>query len=214
MQKVGGGALVLASVLFWGSWLLMPGVGVTDTARIFEIVGQRRGEVFASVVVQLASAALYAPAIVGLVLSRPHRRSVHVGATLVAVGAMGSAADAIFHLVAYEMTAPDIASAHVAPVMIRLQGPDLALLLPFVLAFFAGHGIVAWSMRREGRFAKAGLFSFAAFPALLLVGGPLARSGLLPPRFVGLGVLGLVSASLALVGLELSLSQSPRTSEA
>ena len=57
-----GLALVLASFGFWLCWTLMPGVGITDTAQIFARVAQHRASVLASVVLQLASAAAYAPA--------------------------------------------------------------------------------------------------------------------------------------------------------
>lgn len=51
----------------------MPGVGISDAARIFELVGAQRGQVLAS--------------------------------SVLLIGAMGSAADAIFQLFACEMTA-------------------------------------------------------------------------------------------------------------
>jgi hypothetical protein len=56
--RLAGASRVAAAALFWLSWLLMPGVGVTDTRRSFELVGARRSAVLASVVLQLVSAAL------------------------------------------------------------------------------------------------------------------------------------------------------------
>ena len=54
MKRVRTGAwLFCASLAFWVSWLLMPGVGVTDPALIFELVGGHRAKVFASVLLQL-----------------------------------------------------------------------------------------------------------------------------------------------------------------
>jgi len=47
----------------------MPGVGVTDAERIFALVGAHRGRVLASSVLQLFSAACYAPAAVALVIA-------------------------------------------------------------------------------------------------------------------------------------------------
>lgn len=35
-------ALIAAAFLFWLAWVLMPGVGVTDTLQIFSLVGPRR----------------------------------------------------------------------------------------------------------------------------------------------------------------------------
>src|SRR5215470_18829682 len=53
--------LIAAATLFWLSWWLMPGVGVTDAAEIFNLVGSRRPYVMLSVITQLLSAALYVP---------------------------------------------------------------------------------------------------------------------------------------------------------
>ena len=47
----------------WLSWLLMPGVGVTDSAQIFALVERKRPSVMISVVAQLISAALTAPSL-------------------------------------------------------------------------------------------------------------------------------------------------------
>ena len=76
----------------------MPGVGVTDTATIFSLVAAHRHDVFLSVVLQLLSSALYAPGIAGLRSAEPARQSIalRTGSLLLVVGAMGSAADAIF----------------------------------------------------------------------------------------------------------------------
>ena len=94
-SRMAGAALVAAAALFWLSWLLMPGVGITDAARIFELVGEHAARVRVSVAAQLFSAACYAPALVGIVATRRLRRQVAVraGAILLAIGAMGSAAD-------------------------------------------------------------------------------------------------------------------------
>jgi len=108
MTRSSGVWLIVASALFWLSWLLMPGVGLTDARQILERVGAHRDEVFASAVCQLLSAAAYAPGLAGVLAADLARSSrlVRVGAIVLLIGAMGSAADAIFHLVAYEMTAP------------------------------------------------------------------------------------------------------------
>ena len=130
MQQSAGAFLVAASAMFWLSWMLMPGVGVsTDAATIFALVGANRSQrsYRASVVLQLAAAS-------GVRTGGHHRRSrpptrnlpipAQSGsvASSLRSGAMGSAADAIFHLVAYEMTGPGVASGAMVPVMTRLQG--------------------------------------------------------------------------------------------
>jgi hypothetical protein len=206
-----GAWLVAASAGFWLCWALMPGVGVTDAARIFALVGASRGSVLASVVLQLASAAAYAPGAAGLLGSTLARRSraLRLGCVLLVTGAMGSAADAMLHLVAYEMTAPAAPAAALEPVMRRLQGPDLALLLPFVAAFFAGHALVVTALRREGPLARFGFRLLLAAPAIAAAGALAARAGLLPGRLAGLATLGAVAASLAAAGAELLAARPP-----
>jgi hypothetical protein len=194
-------SLVPAAIGFWVSWLLMPGVGVTDPARILELVGRHRPQVFASVVVQLLSAALYLPGLFALAAAEPRARAIRTGCVLLAIGATGSAADAIFHLVAYEMTAAGAPTVALAPVMARLQGPDLALLLPFVAAFFAGHAVLAVAHRNRGRAGRWALGLLLGAPLAAIACGAAAHAGVVPKRVVGLGFLGLLCASLIAVAL-------------
>jgi hypothetical protein len=205
MRTSTGAYLVLASFAFWLSWFLMPGVGVTDTAAIFALVGAHRTHVLASVVLQLTSSALYAPAIAAILAEEAGRRSlaVRAGCALLAIGAMGSAADAIFHLVAYEMTAPGIALDAVAPVMQRLQGKDLVLLVPFVAAFFLGHALLVSGLRRRGPVAMLGARVLTIAPLIVIAGGPAARAHLVAGRLIGLGFLGAVAGSLAVLGVSM-----------
>jgi hypothetical protein len=213
--KSAGVWLVVASVAFWLSWALMPGVGVTDTATILATVGRQRPMVLASVLLQLASAVAYAPGIVTLLVAPPSptSRGIRTGCALLLVGAMGSAADAIFHLVAYEMTAPGIPPEAVAPVMRKLQGPDLGLLLPFVVAFFAGHAILVPALRTRVPRARHATFVLLAAPVILVAGVPMVRLGLVPGRIVGLGFLAAVAGSLATIGASLALEKGARVDE-
>ena len=64
--RAAGAWLVAAALLFWLSWALMPAVGITDTRLIFEKVAAHASGVRASTVLQLVSAACYAPALVGI----------------------------------------------------------------------------------------------------------------------------------------------------
>ena len=189
--------LLLAAVMFFAAWALMPGVGITDANRIFDLVGSQRGAVLLSSVLQLASAACYAPAMGALLTSPAGRRGgagLHLGAILLLVGATGSSADAIFHLFAYEMTAPDAARDAMLPVMARMQGPGLVWILPLILCFFVGTALLAHAARRAGP-APAARGVWIGFGALLLVLAALAATGaIVPGRAVGLGVIGLVSA--------------------
>ena len=66
-----GCLLSAAALLFWLSWALMPGIGVNDPAQIYALGSSQCSLVAGSVVLQLLSAALYAPALIGL-LRTPH----------------------------------------------------------------------------------------------------------------------------------------------
>lgn len=204
-MRVAGISLIVAAVLFWLSWLLMPGVGVTDAARIFELVASQRASVAVSVVAQLLSAVLYVPALLGIVshgeLSRA--RSVRTGAGLLLVGAMGSAADAVLHLLAYAMTAPDLEPASLLRVMAFMQGPGLLLLAPLIASFFSGGAWLSVALAKAGWVSRRNAHLHGVALGVAAAGGALASAGLLPPRVVGLAALGIVSAAQAWVGAAL-----------
>jgi hypothetical protein len=204
-QRFAGAALVFAAALFWLAWWLMPGVGITDAARILELVGEQAARVRVSVAAQLLSAVLYAPALVGIVATRRLRRErwVRAGAILLAIGAMGSAADAVFHLLAAEMVAPGVDRAAMLPVMARMQGAGLLFIAPLILCFFAGSAVLAAGFARAGAAPRASALLLAVALGLAVVFGPLASGNAGAARAVGLGVLGLVSASQAWLGLAL-----------
>ena len=192
--------LIAAAATFWIGWLLMPGVGVTDAAVILDAVGAHRGAVLASSILHLVCAALFALAIPGLArLAAGRGRVLGVAASLLAVGACAIAADAIFHFVAYEMTAPGVDRAAMLPVMVQLQTNDLRYLMPLVLALFLGAGALAGGASRAGLVSRWNPRLHGIAVATAVLGG-----GLLGPRgggrFVGLAFLGLVSASIAWVG--------------
>jgi len=201
-MNVTGSCLVAAASLFWVSWLLMPGVGVTDAARIFELVGANRSHVLASVVLQLVSAALYVLALVGVAASP--LASVRRAAGVLMQGALGSAADAVLHLLAYAMTAPGLDPTSLAPVMQFMQGPGLGLLLPFVAAFFAGGAWLSIALARAGVVSRANPWLHAVALAVAIAGGMLVRTtGVASGRSVGLAALALVAAAQAWLGLAL-----------
>ncbi|HWQ35241.1 MAG TPA: hypothetical protein VNQ79_20515 [Blastocatellia bacterium] len=125
----------------------MPGVGVTDAEQIFRLVASQRSLVAASVIIQLISAVLYVPALLGTASEAIFTVSVNCdppaqallgtaseaitgqipgvkwSAGLLLVGATGSAADAVLHLLAYAMTAPGLDLATLIRVMAFMQGP-------------------------------------------------------------------------------------------
>lgn len=183
--------LLAATTLFWLSWVIMPAVGITDASLILDLVADNRPEVLLSTVLQLSSAACYAPALLGLVLHPGVEdvRAVFVGAALLLVGAMGSAADAVFHLLAFHMTASGADRAALLPVMEAMQGPGLLLLAPMIAAFFVGTFVLAvgWSRAGLARTRPARCVAFAITVAAL---ASVAGSGpLMPGRLVGLAVL-------------------------
>jgi hypothetical protein len=190
--------LGLAAVAFFGAWLLMPGVGITDAERIFALVGAHRGQVMLSSVLQLFSAACYAPAAVALVVARP---TLRVSAALLLVGAMGSAADAVFHLFAYEMTAPGAPREALLPVMARMQGPGLVWILPLIACFFVGTGLLARAAHRAdgGRSGRRVAIGLAVVLALLFTLA-FARQ-IAPGRAIGLALLAWAAASQIRVAL-------------
>jgi hypothetical protein len=204
-SRLAGAALFAAATLFWLSWLLMPGGGITDAGRILERVGQHPGRVRASVAAQLFSAACYAPALVGIVATRRLRRqrAARAGAILLSIGAMGSAADAVFHLLAVEMVGAGIDRAAVLPVMERMQGAELVMIAPLIAAFFLGSGVLALGFSRAGVVPPGNPLLIVLALALAVIGGPLAAGNPGAARALGLTVLGLVSASQAWLGLGL-----------
>lgn len=191
-ERAAGAWLVAAALLFWLAWALMPAVGITDTRQIFEHVAARAPAVRASVILQLVSAACYAPALVGLARTpdADQRRSLRLGAVLLLVGAMGSAADAVLHLLAVEMVAPGIDRDAMIPVMERMQGPNLALLGPLIAAFFVGSLALAIGAARARIVPRWNPWLFALALLVIPVGG-------------GLALLACVSASQAWIGLAL-----------
>jgi hypothetical protein len=173
--RISGISLIAAASLFWLSWRLMPGVGVTDAGRIFELVGSQRTTVMISIIAQLASAALYVPALFGIACRRElaASRAVRWGSGLLLLGAMGSAGDAIFHLVAYAMTGPGMDRGAMLPVMTFLQGPGLLLVAPFIASFFAGGVWLSIALARMGKVSWANVCAHAAAVAAGLLGGGL-----------------------------------------
>ena len=190
--RAAGAWLAAAALLFWLSWALMPAVGITDTRLIFEKVAAHASGVRASVVLQLVSAACYAPAGVGIARlpAAESRRGLAIGAVLLLIGAMGSAADAVLHLLAVEMVAPGIDRDAMIPVMERMQGPNLALLGPLIAAFFAGSVVLSIGFARAGLVSRWNPWLLALALPALAVGG-------------GLALLACVSASQAWLGAAL-----------
>jgi hypothetical protein len=117
---------------------------------------------------------------------------------------MGSAIDAVFHLLAYAMTMPGLEPSSLLKVMAFMQGPGLRLVEPFILGFFAGGILLSIAFAKSGAVSKASAYMYPIALGIAVVGGPAASAGFLPSRIVGLSVLAAVSISQVLIGFELS----------
>jgi hypothetical protein len=204
MQKSGlftGAVLPAGTMCFWSSWLLMPGVGVTDAARILKLVSAHAQNVLGSSVLQLISSALFALAVLGLSQRFTERMNswMRGGAFLLAVGACGDAADAVYHQLAYEMVRPGIDKSAVLPLMERMQSVDLRFVLPMILSFLVGCFALAVGSAKEKIVPKANPLLYALAIAAVLAGESVGVSG----RVVGLVFLGLLSASVAWIGISI-----------
>jgi hypothetical protein len=197
--------LIIAALLFWLSWLLMPGVGVTDAAQIFELVGSQRPYVMLSVVTQMLSAALYVPALlwISCALSDTPDSGVVWSAGVLLLGAMGSAMDAIFHLLAYAMTKPGLERGSSLQVMAYMQGPGLRLVAPFILSFFVGGTLLSLALSKRRIVSKMSVCLYPIALGIALVGGAAAYRGIISSRAVGLSVLAAVCMAQAWLGMEL-----------
>jgi len=195
VSRASGACLVAAGITFWLAWFLMPLPGTTDPAFILAAVGATPDGVWWSVGVQLFCSALLVPGVIGVVLAEPLRRSgsAFAAASLVGIGATGFAADAIYHLLAYEMTLPGVAREAMLPVMARFQSADLAFIVPQLLALFAGVawlGVVAARAKVSSRFVPY-------LVGLTVVGFPAARAAGSGRRVMMLVALALFSAAIA-----------------
>jgi hypothetical protein len=99
---------------------------------------------------------------------------------------MGSAADAVFHWVAVEMTAPGVDRAMMLPVMARMQGPGLVAIAPLIAAFFGGTWILVWSAARAAWIRRSAL--------VVVIAGPIFAAAMLlaVPEHARIWALGLL----------------------
>jgi hypothetical protein len=186
----------------------MPGVGITDAQKILDGVAQQRALVSASVVVQLFSAACYAPALIGLV-ARPSAgsdRQMCTAAIFLLIGAMGSAADAIFHLLAYAMTAPGLDPSSFVGLMQIMQGQGLRFILPLSAAFLVGSVWLSVVLARRHLVSLWNPALHGLALGVAIAGGLLSSDVGVSDRTVGLAVIALVVGSqiwagAALVGI-------------
>jgi len=161
-----GSILMLASLGFFISWLLMPDPGTTNTHHILSIVKQSRASVMASIIIQIITSVLYLIALFQLAgISFRQKRSTLAGIILMAIGVLGLCADAFFHLLAYFMTDDSVTlEQDVVTVMDFMQTTGVAFLLPILLPFFVGSLVLAIALNKGAMITKTSwLMITAAF---------------------------------------------------
>jgi hypothetical protein len=208
--NLAGWALAAGSICLWLAWALMPDAATNDAAHILAAVGSQRAAVHRSTILQLAGAALLVP---GLVAQGAPERGTRAGAVALLWGAMGMAADAVYHQLAYEMTAPGVAADAMLPVMTRMQTDELRPLVPLLLMFLAGAALLGLQRLRR-RLGPAWIAGLLMAPAATIPLGVVAAATLgAPRRVVTLVTLGAICAGLASLGLRREASplrDSPR----
>ncbi|HXZ84367.1 MAG TPA: hypothetical protein VEI82_02650 [Myxococcota bacterium] len=200
-----GACLVGAGIAFWIAWFLMPLPGTNDAAFILEQVGAASGRVFASVAIQMLCCALFVPGLAGLLLAPELRdsSSAFVGVSLAGIGVTGFAADAIYHLVAFEMSRPGIPIDAMLPVMARLQSVDLVFIAPQLLALAAGVGVLASSASRAALAPRRVPRELLLALGLAVLGGAVVHALGAGRRALALAVLALLSLAIAELGAAL-----------
>lgn len=190
--------LVGAALLFAAAWYLVPSAGETDTMAIFNAVTPARGEMLAAGILQLAAAALYVPAMVGIIRNRsvPGADNLWRPAAVLIVGTLGLATDALDHILAYAMTAPGIDQASQVETMQFMQGEALLLISPLIASYFVGAVWLSIAYARAGAISRwnPGLYAVAAFVAA--GGSALAHAGDVIDSYV-IGVLTLWTIAAA-----------------
>lgn len=193
----GGFWLALGATAIFAAWLLMPDAATNDAAHILAAVGAARGRVRASALIQLAGSALLVP---GLLALARDGRAGRAGPLLSMWGAVGMAADAVFHQLAVQLTAPTVDPAAALAVMQRMQTDELAPHVPLLLAFLVAAPVLGWALRHDrGSRARAWLLlaPLVTIPLVLVA----VRVVGVPRRIAALVVLAEVCAGLAALGL-------------
>jgi hypothetical protein len=204
-SRIAGVSLIAAASLFMVHWTLIPSPGITDAQIILDLVARQRGAVAVSVVVQLVSAILYVLGLASLISHSSQRLQTAVWwpASVLLLGLLGDVADAIIHLLAYAMTAPNLDQGPLVVVMRFMQGPALLLVAPLIAAFLIGGAWLSSVMAREGVVSKWNPRLYAVALGIGVLAALLARVGGASPRALGLITLGCVSAAQIWVGVVL-----------
>ncbi|SHG59818.1 hypothetical protein SAMN04488109_1009 [Chryseolinea serpens] len=171
--RTAGFLLMMAAITFWLGWFFMPDPGTTDAAHILQIVKAARNGVLNSVIAQIVSSLLFSVALC-LVSQHflPHKKMTLAGIVLLNIGAMGWCVDAFFHLLAYYMTDNTVhIQEDVVRVMAFMQTGGLIFLIPLLLPFFIGTGLLTIGLNKQGIISKRPLWIMIAGFVLALVIG-------------------------------------------
>lgn len=196
--RLAGWSLVLAGALCWPTWYLMPEPGTTDAAFILRAIAGQRGAVLLSAIVQTIGAVALVPAVLGIGVLRS--RLAQIGGLLLLVGALGNAADAVYHQMAFEMTAANVDPIAMLPVMTRMQTVQVWLLVPLLVAFFPGAACFCLGLARDERVPRGAGWLFAAALTVGAGGAAIAHALGASPRPLTLTAFALFSAAIAWTG--------------
>jgi hypothetical protein len=199
-------SLIAAAVLFGLAWFFMPVAGVTDAQEIFRIVTPQRGLVLAASILQLVAATLYVPAMIAVIRSTdlPFYSKVWRPASVLVVGTLGLATDAIDHLLSYAMTAPGVDQSAQVDVMAFMQGPALLLISPLIASFFVGAVWLSVAFARAGAISRWNPGLYAVALGIAVVGAALATATeVISTRTVGILTLSTVAVAQAWLGVVL-----------
>jgi hypothetical protein len=209
---ISGVLLILGAILLWVAWALMPEGATNDPAVIARVIAGSREDVRLSAIVQIVASAAFAPAV--LLLAGRGSALTFAGGALVLVGAMGMAADAVYHQAAYQLTAPDLDAAAMLLPLGRMQSEDILSLVPLLLAFIVGTPMLGVGLVREGRAPRwVGPVLLAAF--VIAIGGAIGvRVAGLSRHLVVLGFFGAFGLAFIGMGLQLVRRPTPRLTRA
>jgi hypothetical protein len=179
------------------AWLLMPDAATNDAVHILAAVGASPARVHASALIQLAASALLVPGVLGLARNEQAGR---LGPTLLMWGVLGMAADAVFHQLAVQLTAPGMDAAMALSVMRKMQTVELAPHIPLLLSFVVAGPVLGWRLLRRAAATWGPRLLLAPLPTVPLAVLSVRMLGL-PRRVAALTVLGEICAGLVLLAL-------------
>lgn len=173
--------LIVASILFWLSWFLMPDQGTADPVHILKIVAMNRTSVFNSVISGILSSVFYLIALFQIQARLKVLSTISImGTTLLAIGVMGMCVDSFFHLFAYFLTSPTLdQTTNLTQVMADLQQTGVYFLIPILLPFFIGTIIWSWGLYRQQIIQKH-VFQLGIFALIFGIAGGLLSKNTFP----------------------------------